>query len=346
MDVNSISKLKKNYWRQTTLTPPPWIPESQVLICVINSYFVVWSVFRLQSERRFYEKLGLAGRERRVHHREGLRGRLPSVPGPGHPLPRSVLRQRILARSVQVCLPFTNDGMRVKAFSVNAYIHLVPFTVIFWRNTRRAGHQTQTYCATSTSNSAISTTTPSTLWVCHDYTHTHRPMIYIHKMPNFHIVKLKMFCCWWCRCWCHGNRPLCQDVTGRWRGFPAEAHSSLRQAVQRSVWDQNSWAFHPSSIQFFLASVKIRVLDLLSVGKMSPPSSPWQRWGCAKEQISSKTKPSSSVRSRRTPCGRPYFRSLGSPRTSSKRWQRKQAFTTCWRRKRWAEGADKYTDND
>lgn len=63
-----------------------------------SPYFCVFSVWRLQRHRGFYEELGPAGWERGVYDRERLWGRLQSVSEPGHPLPSSVLCQRILER--------------------------------------------------------------------------------------------------------------------------------------------------------------------------------------------------------------------------------------------------------
>lgn len=57
---------------------------------------------RLPGDRGVYEELGPPGRARRLHCRQRLRGRLQSVPDPGHPLPAGVLREGVLERRVQV----------------------------------------------------------------------------------------------------------------------------------------------------------------------------------------------------------------------------------------------------
>lgn len=62
---------------------------------------VVW---RLQRDWSFYEELGFSGWEGGLHHREGLWGRIQSVPEPGCPLSSSLLCQRVLAWSFQVFL--------------------------------------------------------------------------------------------------------------------------------------------------------------------------------------------------------------------------------------------------
>ena len=63
----------------------------------------------------------------------------------------------------------------------------------------------------------------------------------------------------------------------------------------------------------------------------------YQRWGCTREQISSKTKPSSSVRSHKTPYDKPCSHSLDSPKILWKRLLLKRGFNTYWRRKRLAK---------
>lgn len=61
-----------------------------------------------------------------------------------------------------------------------------------------------------------------------------------------------------------------------------------------------------------------------------------QTWSYFREQTSSRTKPSSSVRSPRMLCEKPCSRWLGSRRSLLRRWLRKQDFTTFCRGKRFS----------
>lgn len=79
------------------------VVSRQTLINLLNFHCLLLPLFpRVQCNWSLYEELGLSGRERRVFCRQRLRGRLQSVPGARHPLPSSVLRQRVLAQRFQV----------------------------------------------------------------------------------------------------------------------------------------------------------------------------------------------------------------------------------------------------
>lgn len=59
-----------------------------------------------------------------------------------------------------------------------------------------------------------------------------------------------------------------------------------------------------------------------------------QRWDCTKQRITSKTKPSSSVRSPRTPCDKPCSHWPDLPKTLWRKLQPRLDSTMCWRGKR------------